>query len=71
VFAVAKRLGAKAVYVSGAGSTMMAVVEQAEAYTFTTQLKAALAQSETCASFVLKRLPVDNRGATVERPRQD
>jgi homoserine kinase len=66
VFAEAKRLGAKAVYVSGAGSTIMAVLEQADAYTFCKQLKAAMAESETCRSFALKRLPVDNRGATVE-----
>ncbi|MCI2047157.1 MAG: homoserine kinase [Faecalibacterium sp.] len=65
-FAAARRLGAKAVYVSGAGSTMMAVVEQADAYAFCRQLKAELAESEACRSFTLKRLSADNRGAFVE-----
>lgn len=34
VFALAKQCGAKAVYVSGAGSTVMAVAERAEAERF-------------------------------------
>lgn len=66
VFAEAKRLGAKAVYISGAGSTIMVVMEQAEAYTICTGLKKAMAASETCKNFALKRLSVDNQGARVE-----
>ncbi len=66
VFAAARELGAKAIYVSGAGSTMMAVVEQADAYSFCTGMKAALAKSAVCRQFALKRLSVDNRGAQVE-----
>lgn len=66
VFENAHRLGARAVYVSGAGSTMMAVVEQADAYSFCTGMKAAMAKSDTCRGFALKRLSVDNYGARVE-----
>ena len=66
VFAAARQLGALAVYVSGAGSTMMAVTEQAEAYTFCKRLKAWLAASDTCRTFSLRRLAADNRGAAVE-----
>ena len=66
VFDAAKRLGARAIYVSGAGSTMMAVVEQADAYSFCSGMKAALAQSAVCKNFALRRLSVDNRGAQVE-----
>jgi homoserine kinase len=66
VFSAAKELGARAIYVSGAGSTMMAVVEQADAYSFCTGMKAALAREAVCKNFALKRLSVDNRGATVE-----
>ena len=69
VFALAKQCGAKAVYVSGAGSTVMAVAERADAEEFYKGLEAGLEQLEGldgCEAFTLLRLDADNAGATVE-----
>ena len=69
VFALAKQCGAKAVYVSGAGSTVMAVAERAEAERFYAGLRAGLETLEGldgCEAFTLLRLDADNTGATVE-----
>jgi homoserine kinase len=69
VFAIAKEHGAKAVYVSGAGSTVMAVAERSEAETFYAGVEKALEQLEGldgCEAFTLLRLDADNVGATVE-----
>ena len=69
VFALAKQCGAKAVYVSGAGSTVMAVAERAEAECFYAGLRAGLETLEGldgCEAFTLLELDADNTGATVE-----
>jgi homoserine kinase len=69
VFAIAKEHGAKAVYVSGAGSTVMAVAERSDAEAFYTGVEKALEQLEGldgCEAFTLLRLDADNVGATVE-----
>ena len=68
-FALAKQCGAKAVYVSGAGSTVMAVAERTDAEEFYKGLEAGLEQLEGldgCEAFTLLRLDADNTGATVE-----
>ncbi len=69
VFALAKECGAKAVYVSGAGSTVMAVAERADAQTFYAGLEDGLEKLEGldgCEAFTLLRLDADNTGAVVE-----
>ena len=69
VFARAKDCGAKAVYVSGAGSTVMAVAERADAEAFYAGLQQGLEGLEGldgCEAFTLLRLDADNVGATVE-----
>ena len=69
VFELAKQCGAKAVYVSGAGSTVMAVAERAEAERFYAGLRAGLETLEGldgCEAFTLLELDADNTGATVE-----
>ena len=69
VFALAKECGAKAVYVSGAGSTVMAVAERADAETFYARMEQGLEALEGldgCEGFALLRLDADNRGAVVE-----
>ena len=60
---------AKAVYVSGAGSTVMAVAEKANAEKFYSKLEKGLELLEGldgCEAFTLLRLDADNTGATVE-----
>lgn len=69
VFELAKRCGAKAVYVSGAGSTVMAVAERGGAESFYSSMQAGLEALEGldgCEEFTLLRLSADNTGATVE-----
>ena len=69
VFGLAKQCGAKAVYVSGAGSTVMAVAERPEAERFYAGLRAGLETLEGldgCEAFTLLELDADNTGATVE-----
>lgn len=69
VFSIAKEYGAKAVYVSGAGSTVMAVAERAQADRFYAGVEKALERLEGldgCEAFTLLRLDADNTGATVE-----
>ena len=69
VFDMARLCGAKAVYVSGAGSTVMAVAEKAEAEKFYSKLEKGLELLEGldgCEAFTLLRLDADNTGATVE-----
>ena len=56
-------------YVSGAGSTVMAVAERAEAERFYAGLRAGLETLEGldgCEAFTLLELDADNTGATVE-----
>ena len=69
VFDMARLCGAKAVYVSGAGSTVMAVAEKADAEKFYSKLEKGLELLEGldgCEAFTLLRLDADNTGATVE-----
>ena len=69
VFALARECGALAVYVSGAGSTVMAVAERAGAAEFYRKLEQGLEALEGldgCEAFTLLRLDADNTGATVE-----
>ena len=69
VLSLAKQCGAKAVYVSGAGSTVMAVAERAEVERFYAGLRAGLETLEGldgCEAFTLLELDADNTGATVE-----
>ncbi len=66
VFALAKECGALTSYVSGAGSTIMAVVEASHAEAFYAQAEQALAKGAQTSAFTLKRLVADNIGATVE-----
>ena len=64
---MARLCGAKAVYVSGAGSTVMAVAEKAEAEKFYSKLEKGLELLEGldgCEAFTLLRLDADNTGAT-------
>ena len=66
---MARLCGAKAVYVSGAGSTVMAVAEKAEAEKFYSKLEKGLELLEGldgCEAFTLLQLDADNTGATVE-----
>ena len=66
---LAKECGALAVYVSGAGSTVMAVAERSGADAFYTRLEQGLEALEGldgCEAFTLLRLDADNTGATVE-----
>ena len=54
---------------SGAGSTVMAVAERADAEEFYKGLEVGLEQLEGldgCEAFTLLRLDADNTGATVE-----
>ena len=69
VFEMARLCGAKAVYVSGAGSTVMAVGEKATAEKFYSKLEKGLELLEGldgCEAFTLLQLDADNTGATVE-----
>ena len=69
VFDLARRCGALGVYVSGAGSTVMAVAERSDADAFYAGLEEGLAALEGldgCEGFTLLRLDADNDGAAVE-----
>lgn len=69
VFDLARRCGALGVYVSGAGSTVMAVAERSAADAFYAGLEEGLAALEGldgCEGFTLLRLDADNDGAAVE-----
>lgn len=65
VFELAWDLGAYAVYISGAGPTIMAVVHRENSDFFARAEEALMEQSETVA-FSLRRMVADNRGAVVE-----
>lgn len=64
VFAIARDLGAYAVYLSGAGPTIMAVVHRDNADFFEQAHKALQEQAET-KRFCLHRMLADNTGAVV------
>ena len=65
VFEIAWDLGAYAVYISGAGPTIMAVVHRDNCEFFEKAEEALLEQAETMA-FSLRRMLADNTGAVVE-----
>ncbi|WP_298730595.1 homoserine kinase [uncultured Subdoligranulum sp.] len=65
VFELALDLGALAVYISGAGPTIMAVVHK-EDTAFFDRAAAALPQSELLRHFTVHRLLADNVGAVVQ-----
>ncbi|MFQ8997005.1 homoserine kinase [Allofournierella massiliensis] len=65
VFEIAWDLGAYAVYISGAGPTIMAVVHRDNCEFFEKAEEALLEQPETMA-FSLRRMLADNSGAVVE-----
>ena len=65
VFELALDLGALAVYISGAGPTIMAVVHKDDT-AFFDRAAAALQQSELLRHFTVHRLLADNTGAVVE-----
>ncbi|MBC8569457.1 homoserine kinase [Zongyangia hominis] len=64
VFDLAYELGAYAAYISGAGSTLMAIVDEAQADTFEKEARAALDRMGH-ASWELKKLMIDNLGTQV------
>lgn len=65
VFEIAWDLGADAVYISGAGPTIMAVVHKEDSDFFEKAEEMLAAQPETLA-FSLRRMLADNTGAVVE-----
>ena len=65
VFEIANDLGAYAVYLSGAGPTIMAVVHRDDTEFFERAEQALMEQPETMA-FSLRRMLADNIGAVVE-----
>ena len=64
VFELAQDLGAQAVYISGAGPTIMAVVHKDDTEFFT-RAQAALAADSPLRHFTVHRLLADNVGAVV------
>ena len=65
LFDFALDLGALAVYISGAGPTIMAVVRRSDK-NFFERAAAALPRHETLKAFTVHRLLADNIGATVQ-----
>lgn len=66
IFELAAELGAYAVYLSGAGSTILAVVHR-ENEDFFAKAEEAMAAEERLLAFSLRRLLADNTGAVVEQ----
>ena len=64
VFELAQDLGALAVYISGAGPTIMAVVHKDDEEFFA-RAEAALQQPGALSHFTVHRLLADNTGAVV------
>ncbi len=62
---MAKECGALSCYVSGAGSTMMAVLRSEDADAFYAKAALALKEDNTLAAFTMLPLSADNIGATV------
>ena len=65
IFELAHELGAYAVYISGAGPTIMAVVHR-DNEDFFAQAEEAMTQDDKMIAFSLRRLLADNTGAVVE-----
>ena len=65
VFEIAWDLGAYAVYISGAGPTIMAVLHRSDERFFARAAE-LLAQDEALKAFTLHRLLPDNTGAVIE-----
>lgn len=70
VCALAKNLGALAAFISGAGPTILAVVEAGRASRFFELAAEALKQNAQLAAFTVCRLEADNKGARVEQELQ-
>lgn len=66
VFQAARQLGALAVFVSGAGSTIMVVMAAEKADAVCAELEQVLHQDEVCKNFVCRQLSGDAQGARVE-----
>ena len=65
LFELAQDMGAQAVYISGAGPTIIAVVHKDD-QEFFERTREALPQNEKLRHFTVYRLLADNTGATVE-----
>lgn len=65
IFELAQELGAYAVYISGAGPTIMAVVHR-DNEDFFAQAEEMMTQDDNMRAFSLRRLLADNVGAVVE-----
>ncbi len=65
IFELAQELGAYAVYISGAGPTIMAVVHR-DNEDFLAQAEEMMMEDDKMRAFSLRRLLADNRGAVVE-----
>lgn len=65
IFELAQELGAYAVYISGAGPTIMAVVHR-DNEDFFAQAEELMMHDDKMRAFSLRRLLADNRGAVVE-----
>ncbi len=65
IFELAQELGAYAVYISGAGPTIMAVVHR-DNEDFFAQAEEMMMEDDKMRAFSLRRLLADNRGAVVE-----
>lgn len=65
VFELAQDMGAQAVYISGAGPTIIAVVHKDD-QEFFERTREALPQNEKLRHFTVYRLLADNTGATIE-----
>ncbi len=65
IFALAQQLGAHAVFLSGAGPTILAIADASDD-AFFDRAEQALAQTQATKAFTLHRLSADNRGAFVQ-----
>ena len=68
VCALAKELGALAAFISGAGPTILAIVDSADT-SFFARASEALAGTQAMRAFTLHRLAADNQGAAVTAAR--
>ena len=65
IFELAYSFGALAAYVSGAGSSLMAIVSM-DNVSFVNRIEDALKQNKITAQYKIFRLKADNRGATIK-----
>lgn len=71
ICSLARELGALAAFISGAGPTILAIVDSAGAAAFFERAAEALPQTEATRAYTLRRLEADNRGAFVETERRE